>query len=325
MPARIALSSLLVLLTVIVLTGAGASEACVVEQRAAIPLQVNGGMMTVPVAVNGVDATFILDTGAGRSLLTEAAALRLGLERDQWVGTTLSGVGGIARRPNANPRSLSLGGVPLVRRTTTHDISLAVGVVPPMGAAEWVFDGLLGRDFLSLFDLDIDMPRRQLTLYHVKDCAGRFLPWTAGYTGFPVIITVPTAQAIVLPVTLDGTRLSALLDTGAAGSILAATGMVRLGLNVSAIVNDPAGEIIGVGARRVVVHRHRFRTLRVGATTTVSPQLWVEPIRLTPIVDMLLGADWLAGRHIWISYATAQVFLAAPGEASSPGSRQLER
>ena len=58
---------------------------------------------------------------------------------------------------------------------------------------------------------------------------------------------------------------------------------------------------------------------------TASPQLWVEPIRLTPIVDMLLGADWLAGRHVWISYATAQVFLAGPAEAPGPGPRQPER
>jgi hypothetical protein len=36
----------------------------------------------------------------------------------------------------------------------------------------------------------------------------------------------------------------------------------------------------------------------------------VEPIRLSPIVDMLLGADWLTGRRVWISFATKQLFLA---------------
>jgi hypothetical protein len=38
--------------------------------------------------------------------------------------------------------------------------------------------------------------------------------------------------------------------------------------------------------------------------------LWVEPVRLSPIVDMLLGVDWLAGRRIWISFTTKQLFLA---------------
>jgi hypothetical protein len=44
--------------------------------------------------------------------------------------------------------------------------------------------------------------------------------------------------------------------------------------------------------------------------------IWVAPIRLTPIVDMLLGADWLAARRVWISYATRQLFVAgAPDQA----------
>jgi len=42
-----------------------------------------------------------------------------------------------------------------------------------------------------------------------------------------------------------------------------------------------------------------------------GPVLWVAPIRFTPISDMLLGADWLAGKVVWISYASRQVFVAS--------------
>ena len=125
-------------------------------------------------------ATFILDTGAQRSVVTQEAVQRLGLSRDEWVGTTMSGIGGIDRRPNAEPRSLSLGGVPLVRRTLNHDTSMTVGILPAPCRQSRI-DGLLGRDFLSLFDLDLDVPGRRLTLYQVNDCTGRFLPW-AGTT-----------------------------------------------------------------------------------------------------------------------------------------------
>jgi hypothetical protein len=37
----------------------------------------------------------------------------------------------------------------------------------------------------------------------------------------------------------------------------------------------------------------------------------VAPIQLSPISDMLLGADWLMGRRVWISYATNQLFVMA--------------
>ena len=114
-----------------------------------------------------------------------------------------------------------------------------------------------------------------------------------------------------MPVTLDGKPLRALLDTGSGASLLAAPGMYRLGLDQAGLSGDPAGQISGLGPRMVVVHRHRFASLRVGDLLIEPPMLWVEPIRLTPIVDMLLGADWLAARRVWISFATQQVFVAS--------------
>jgi hypothetical protein len=291
------------------LTPAIARANCVIDQKATIPLQVIGGTIALPVEVNGTTATFILDTGAQRSVVTQAAVERLGLARDQWVGTTMSGVGGIDRRPNADPRSISLGGIPLVRRTLTHDDSLTVASLPTTHAGNLVIDGLLGRDFLSLFDLDIDLPARRLTLYQVRGCTGRFLPWAGNYTAIPV--TIPTEDAVVVPVTLDGRPLRALLDTGASASLLAAPGIFKLGLTPASLSADPADQISGLGPRTLIVHRHRFDALRIGDQTTSSPLLWVEPVRLSPIVDMLLGADWLAGRRIWISFATKQMFTAA--------------
>jgi hypothetical protein len=292
------------------------------EYKTTLPLQINGGTITLPVEVNGIAATFILDTGAQRSVVTQAAVQRLGLVRDQWVGTTMSGLGGIARRPNANPRSLTLGGVALARRTVNHDTSLTVGMLPHAMIGNLVIDGLLGRDFLALFDLDLDMPSRRLMLYRVQDCSGRFLPWAGDYSTIPV--TMPAESAIVVPVTIDGRPLHALLDTGASASLLAAPGIARLGLDSANFSGDPAGRISGLGARELTVHRHRFASLRVGNETIDSPFIWVEPVRLVPISDMLLGADWLAGRRIWISFATHQLFTAPSGQQApeplSPGS-----
>jgi hypothetical protein len=283
-----------------------ARGACVVANKATIPLHVTGGQITLPVEVNGLTATFVLDTGAARSVVTAEAVQRLGLARDEWVGTTMGGVGGIDRRPNADPRSLALGGVPLVRRTLNHDHSLTVGMLP--GAQRASIDGLLGRDYLALFDLDLDLPGRRLTLYQVSFCAGRFLPWPSHYVSIP--IDTPIGEAIVLPVSIDGRPLRAMLDSGASASLLAAPGMYKMGLDQAKLAADPSDRISGLGSRVVTVHRHRFSALAVGNQTIASPSLWVEPIRLSPIVDMLLGVDWLTGRRIWISFTTRQLFLA---------------
>jgi hypothetical protein len=219
----------------------------------------------------------------------------------------MSGIGGIERRPNANPRSISLGGVPLVRHTLTHDTSLTVGIIPRTRIGSLVIDGLLGRDFLSLFDLDLNLPARSLTLYQVQDCSGRFLPWTDNYAVIPV--TAPAGQALVVPVSVDGKPLQALLDSGASSSLIDAPGMFRLGLQQASLNGDPAEQITGIGTRTVTEYRHTFHSLQVGAEIIDRPTIWVAPIRIRPFADMLLGADWLSGRRVWVSFATKQVFV----------------
>ena len=309
--ARNTIRALLLLAALIV--PAGARAACVATAQAIIPIRIIGASIVVPVEVNGIAASFMLDTGADRSVVTPAAVQRLRLLRDQWVGTAMLGVGGgNGAHPNANPHSLTLGGVPLVRRTINHDNSLAVAVLPRARAGDQVLDGLLGRDFLSLFDLDLDMFGGSLTLYRVQDCAGRFLPWRRPYRAIPVVM-MEQGHALLLAVAVDGRPLRAMLDTGANASLLGRPGIVRMGLTPASLASDPTDEVSGLGPRVITMRRHQFRSLRVGNQTIDSPEIWVEPLLLSPpFVDMLLGADWLAGRRIWISYATQQMFVAGP-------------
>jgi hypothetical protein len=279
-----------------------------------VPLDVVSGSILLQPRINGTPATFILDTGAQRSVITEAAVRRLGVARDAWIGTTMRGVGGIESRPNADPSSFTLGGVQLVRPTLSHDTSLTVGTLPDDHLGRGVVDGVLGRDFLSPFDLDLDMAQRALTLYRVRGCAGRFLPWKGAYSRIPV--AMPVNAGIFLRVAVDGVPLTALFDTGASASLLALPGIRRLALEDRQLASDPAGLMAGFGPHLRQERRHTFRSLVVGDQTTTDPVIWVAPIRLAPIVDMLLGADWLTGRHVWLSFATRQLFVAAPGGGS---------
>ena len=285
-----------------------ARAACVVPQRTGVDLTIARGVIMVPVEVNGVAASFVLDTGAARSVVTTAAVQRLGLTRDPWVGTTMSGIGGIARRANADTRSFSLGGVPLIRHMLSRDTSLTVADIPSADTPGPLIDGLLGRDYLSVFDLELDLPARRLTLYQPQGCDGAFLPWA----GHPVAIQAsqPTESALILPVAVDGVALRALLDTGAAASLIAAPGMYRLGLDRPGAVSDPHVQVSGVGTRVTQMAQHAFQTLRIGGLVVDQPQLLVAPVRLIPVADMLLGCDWMMTRRVWISYATRQVFVA---------------
>ncbi len=300
---RVALALMLILLC-----HPTAQAACVVNERATIPLTVVDGVVMVPALLNEQPATFILDTGAQRTVITRDTVARLDLALDEWVATTTRGVGGIERHRNANPRAFTLGGVKLERRTRTRDTSLTVGTLPLTRLGPHQIDGLLGRDFLSPFDLVLDLRRQRLTLYEVGECSGRFLPWLGAYRGLPV--ENPTDTALVVWLELDGVRLRALLDTGASTTVLAAPGMARLGLTAEKLAGDQTGRASGLGPRPITMVRHGFREMRIGQEVFRAPALMVSPIRLVPIVDMLLGADWLENKVVWVSFATRQVFVA---------------
>ena len=291
------------------LIGNSADAACVVAPRAVVPLEVVGGSILVNAVINDRPATMILDTGAQRSVVTPSAIARFELAQDEWVATTMRGIGGIERRRNALPRNFSLGGIALARRTVSRDTSLTVATLAHEEAGGRRIDGLLGRDFLSLFDLVLDMAARRVELFMVEGCSGNFLPWTAPYAALPVQNPADTALSVM--VELDGVSLRALLDTGASTTLLAAPGMGRLGLAEEALARDPTRALGGLGARAVVAHQHGFGRLRIGGETTERPRIWVAPVRPTPVADMLLGADWLATRLVWISFATKQVFVGA--------------
>lgn len=185
------------------------SAACLVRQRAEVPLEIAGTVVLAPVMVNGIPGTFILDTGAAQTVVTPEAVSHFGLALDEWTATTMRGVGGIERRRNADPRSVELGGVALHRRSLARDATLRVMTLPRNILGGRRIDGLLGRDFLSLFDIDLDFSRRMLTLYDVHDCVGQFLPWTEAYLSVPV--ENPAESALLVPVALDGVPLRALL------------------------------------------------------------------------------------------------------------------
>ena len=133
-------------------------------------------MPVVSAIANGRSAAFVLDTGAARSVLAEAAVARLSLPLDEWAAMTMRGVGGGVRHRVAHLRSLTLGGAALHRRSVAGDMSMAVVPALPF-AGEKPVSGLLGGDYLHGYDLVWRPEERRLALYAVAACSGRFVPW----------------------------------------------------------------------------------------------------------------------------------------------------
>jgi predicted aspartyl protease len=285
-----------------------AAPACTLRQAAGVALDTSTPNLIVHVAINGASVPMILDTGADRTVLDVGAVERLHLARDEWVATTMRGIGGDERQRNVLPQSMTLGGAPLRPRWVAAGLSLPVGHMAFGSAGGEPIAGLLGADLLAGYDLALDGPARLLTLYDVAGCAGRFLPWRGPYEAIPTL--APVRNVLLVPVRIDGRVLLGQIDTGAASTLVLQPGMQKLSLTEAMLDDDQRIVTRGFGPGALIVHRHRFASMVVGAETTTGPELWVAPAHALRIVDLLIGADWLRSRVVWLSYATTQVFVA---------------
>ncbi len=112
-----------------------------------------------------------------------------------------------------------------------------------------------------------------------------------------------------IPVELDGHKLTALLDTGAAVSEVARDVAAELGVTDEVLAGSPQVRLQGVGAAAPLAAFHIFNKIRIGDETFTNQQVVVS-LRPGPNIDMVLGADFLANRRVWLSYARKRVFVA---------------
>jgi len=281
------------------------AQHCSVQRAGVLPVRLDRGFLLVPGALNHNRVLLLVDTGAEASMVTPQAEMEFGLDRDARRHTTLHGIGGQITMVNARVASFGVGDVEMM------DLSVAVGPLPALPATDPPIGGLVGADYLSDYDVDLDVPRHTITLYNVLGCGDGFSPWQHAVSVMP--IRRQYKDLLTLDVTVDGQTMDALLDSGARGTTISVAAAQRLGLDSATLAHDRATSEWGVDRNTLASHLHQFGELRVGREVFHGPHLEVAPL-LLPGAEMLLGADYLRTRHVWVSYATRRMFVAPPGQ-----------
>lgn len=273
---------------------------CDVRVIARVPMAVRERLLVVPVGIDGKWITLLVDTGAERTAISEQAANRLGLKRDTKGPPTRSvGLGGAVVSRDALVPGLVLGGVRFpVERVAVGKFQLG---------SEVAADGLLGSDVLLAYDLDIDIPAGQLTIYHPRKCPDVRPPWSepaeqiAGVRG--------QRDRLLVPFDLDGVQGMGILDTGAQQTTIGSSMAARLGLTAQAMANDPIVTHQGAGPGTQEGRFHQFRALTIGRTVRNRPRLSVLPVDAV-LGDGLVGQEFIDGRRLWVSFPSRTVFIA---------------
>jgi len=280
-----------------------------------IPLRWENGWFVVPVVAGGVDSlTFIVDTGASVSAVTESTAARLKLAPGTPV--TASGASGEQRLRVTRVPRLTFGGVDAHQARV---LVLADETLAPERAAELglePFDGVLGSDQLAAFDVLLDPVAGALWLYEPGEAPGREV---SDRLSEPLPMTRLPGGLLMHDIEVRGVVLPAVLDTGARYVVLSRLAAERAGVEASA----GTGSRMGVGSETTQVGEGHTDALRIGKTPMSATSVRIgdlpvfRALGLSDAPAVLLGNPVLRRCPVLLSYRENTVRYCR--EVGSPG------
>jgi clan AA aspartic protease (TIGR02281 family) len=255
----------------------------------------------VTLFANGTPVTLLLDTGAETTVLTPAAAGRVGAQRPVVeFQRQLHSLSGSLDTSEVELRSFTVGGVAIPWRR------VRVAPVNVPGVFAGPLDGVIGADTLSSFDVDLDLPHYRMVLYQRQACSDAKPTWAEPYTR--IAAGRSKGDHLFFPVQLEGRRIDAFVDTGAQLTVLSTRAAQGLGVREATLAHDRPLTTRGAASEQMSAHLHRFSQLEIGGEFVRNPEIMVADVRLSD-ADLVLGIDFLRSRRIWFSYASQQIFL----------------
>jgi predicted aspartyl protease len=285
------------------------------------PVRMITSKIVVEGAINGKKVGVFLDTGATRSMIMRAAAVRLDLPKHDAPGVRMFGVGGETKAEVAVIDEFMLGQVPVK--------GLALLVAGEREPAPGI-DMLLGEDFLQRFDIEFDLPHNMVRLYQPKDCEKASLAyWTKDVAGEVEIERIDDSHPkIALTVQVNDKPLDALLDSGAWSTVLTTAQAASLGVTPESAGPAPSGKSGGLGARSVDWYVGAFKSFAIGNESIPDVRMrfadiWKDSTytdtgsRVKKSVaasqPMLLGADFLRAHRVLVSHSQRKLYFTYVG------------
>ncbi len=283
-------------------------QGCRVDTIADLPLLPHVDMTAVSATLQGQKVALLIDTGAFISAMSRNGVRRFGLRPAANGGFTLiKGIGGVTVAPMVTVRDLSLGRG-IARRL---DLPVAANFPRPVDGLPLI--GLFGNDFLSNYDVDVDLPRQHFALYRATGCDVAMRPFDPPY--FEVPFREQGGQ-IVLDIRLNDRPMTAILDTGASATLIDRRQALAAGVTLDGLDADQVRNAIGADMHLVGARHHRFGSLEVGDERMNNVHFDVGAVGTG---RTLLGRDFLRFNRVLISYPRHTLFIQPVAGGVPPG------
>lgn len=282
----------------------------------------------VPVTLNGAQKFMLLDTGGWFSMLSRRTVAEMNLP-ERRSGLRAIDIAGEATHEVASVNSFVLGSF------KPAPMDFVVAAQADMFGRDPAVAGILAPNILKEYDVDIDFGSDTLSLLSPDHCEGKVVYWPAPAVAV-IPMTIDRSWHIVVPATLDGRAIKALVDSGASRSVLfqpVAESLFGLALGTA---DTPYSHDLQdrPGSR---VYRHRFASLDLEGIRIANPALDIVPdfmsARLDDSpptgsrlgeageqgtgVDLIIGMDVLRHLHVYIAYEEHKLYV-TPASAPSP-------
>ena len=277
---------------------AGGQQTCTVNTVADLPL-LPTWRPAVEAGLNGSKVAVLIDTGGQSSIVAPSAVDRFDLPIDAARRPELlEGAGGAEAAPIATIHHLDLG------NGQARDLNLPVATSLKGSVGGLPLLGLFGADFLSNYDVDLDVPDHRFALHSLHRCGLRIQPFDGPSFAVPFRLV---DTAVIVDLKINGVAVTAQLDSGAPLTLVSESDALRIGVSREALAADrQVSHRVHDTMDEVDQRMHRFGSLEIGAERMNNFSFAVADINTG---YTLLGDDFLHFNRVWISYPLGMLFI----------------
>ncbi|HXC53853.1 MAG TPA: pepsin/retropepsin-like aspartic protease family protein [Rhizomicrobium sp.] len=275
----------------------------------------------VPVTIQGVQKLMLLDTGGAMTEITTEAADELHLLRRRGNFKLYNMYGEFSDQFAEG----SLEVTPL----RADSVALAIAPGTRLFGDDTGIAGILAPDILKHYDVDVDFGADTMNLFSPDHCEGKVVYWKAQAVAV-IPMRVLSSGHIIVPVLLDGQRVTATLDTGAYNTTLTLpVAQSQFHLQLGGADAPRTGSF--PGKPNATTYRHVFSSLAfdgiavnhlqveiipdllhqvlADATTPATGSRIRDPRKLESDSSMLIGMNILLHFHIYIAYREEKLYV----------------
>lgn len=280
---------------------------CQIGKLLDLPVTIVDRQPTVEATLDGHALRLAVDSGAFFSSLSPGTAAEYGFKRHMAPQELrVYGIGGEVETDITTIDDFKLG------RLQLHHVEFLVGG-SEVGAA-----GLLGQNILGVTDVEYDLGNGAIRLMRPEHCDKdlNLAYWAKGKSvSVEEIEPVKSAQFHTQgTVVLNGVKLKAMFDTGAATTLLSTRAAARAGVKPDSPGVVEAGYQGGLGRGNIETWIGSFDSLQIGDDERI------EKIRLRfgdlgdmNDIDMLIGADFFLSHRVYVSNKLHRMYFTYNG------------